>query len=73
MVRRGFSEIKKNSENVPGKQESRHPALSSAYRQINSYFPKLIPRLIRFTWSDLVIYCEVFFIGLMVYIHFIDA
>ncbi|CAG9310267.1 unnamed protein product [Blepharisma stoltei] len=46
--------------------------LTSIYKHTNKSFPKLLPRLVRFTWSDLVIYSEVFFIGLMVYIHFID-
>jgi len=54
-------------------QQKQNELVSSFYRQTNEAFPNMIPRLIRFTWSDLVIYCEVFFVGWMVYIHFIDV
>lgn len=62
---------KKNLGGQEGPGRSR--VLSSVLYSVRTRFPRMVPRLIRFTWSDLVIYCEVFFIGLMVYIHFIDA
>lgn len=46
---------------------------STFYKFYNKLFPKMLPRLMRFEWRDLVIYCEVFFVGLMVYIHFVDV
>lgn len=48
------------------------PILRAIYINSNAWFPKMIPRVARFSWGDLVIYCECFFVGLMIYIHFID-
>lgn len=56
----------------PESSKSSSPILRSIYINSNQWFPKMIPRVARFSWGDLVVYCEFFFVGLMIYIHFID-
>ena len=73
MLLRSFSKLEKRPDKplqVTSPQKS--AMLTSLYRSTNKFFPRMVPRLLRFQWSDLVIYCEIFFVGLMVYIHFID-
>ena len=71
---RRFSQLPKDSKQLTEvSPKSTAPVLKGLYQNVNSWFPKLIPRIARFTWLDLVVYSEIFFVGLMVYIHFIDA
>jgi hypothetical protein len=71
---RRFSQLPKDSKQLTEvTPKSTAPVLKGLYQNVNSWFPKLIPRIARFTWLDLVVYSEIFFVGLMVYIHFIDA
>ena len=69
---RRFSKLPEKFEKASLASTERGLIFRSVYRFTNKMFPKMVPRLMRFEWRDLVIYCEVFFIGLMVYIHFID-
>jgi hypothetical protein len=67
-----FSKLPEKVEKPVLQYTERSLMFRSFYRFTNKIFPKMLPRLMRFEWQDLVIYCEVFFVGLMVYIHFID-
>ena len=75
MIRRVFSQLKPHQQ-LKGKAKrltfSTNPIVVSVYRQADKYFPNMVPRIMKFKWSDLVVYCELFFVGLMIYIHFID-
>lgn len=70
-----FGEIPKDSKQLTEVQakKSAVPVLRGLYQNVNSWFPRLVPRIARFSWLDLVVWSEIFFVGLMVYIHFIDA
>jgi len=72
---RSFSQLPKDSKQLAEVTSKPTPApvLKGLYQNVNSWFPKLVPRIARFTWLDLVVWSEIFFVGLMVYIHFIDA
>lgn len=71
---RSFSQLRKDSQQLAEvNTKSTVPVLKGLYQNVNSWFPKLVPRIARFSWLDLVVWSEVFFVGLMVYIHFIDA
>ncbi|OMJ92334.1 hypothetical protein SteCoe_4883 [Stentor coeruleus] len=67
-ILRSFSKLEKRPDHPLQKSQ----IITSVYKYTNRVFPKMIPRLVRFQLSDLVIYSEIFFVGLMVYIHFID-
>lgn len=65
---------KRSPPQVPATQKKpSSPVLKGLYQNVNSWFPKMIPRIARFSWLDLVVFSEIFFVGLMVYIHFIDV
>ena len=71
---RSFSQLPKDSKQLAEvSSKPTAPVLRGLYQNVNSWFPKLVPRIARFTWLDLVVYSEIFFVGLIVYIHFIDA
>lgn len=72
IIIRRLSKLPEKFEKPSQRPSEKGLILSTIYKFSQKAFPKMLPRLMRFEWSDLVIYCEIFFIGLMVYIHFID-
>ena len=70
---RSFAEKPPNSQLAEVRSKPSSAVLRGVYQNVNSWFPKMVPRIARFSWLDLVVFSEIFFVGLMVYIHFIDA